>query len=73
MKEFAPKLVAMSIGWIESENIMSEIARAMIKTSVDSSFFRLRVITRMTRRLNRKLTNTATYFAFYQLKIYKRD
>ena len=60
LKEFAPKLVAMSIGWIASENIMSETARAMMKTSVDSSFFRLRVMTTMTRRLKKKLTNTAT-------------
>ena len=62
LKEFAPKLVAMSIGWMERENIMSETARAMMKTSVDSSFFRLRAMTRMTRRLKRKLTMTATSY-----------
>ena len=58
-KEFAPKLVAMSIGWIERQNMISETARAMMKISADSSFFRLRLMTRMTRRLNRKLTKTA--------------
>ena len=59
LKELAPKLVAMSIGWIARENIISETARAMMKTSVDSIFFLLRAMTRITRRLKRKLTSTA--------------
>ena len=41
------------------ENIISDTARAMMKTSVDSIFFRLRAMTRITRRLKRKLTSTA--------------
>ena len=51
--------MAINIGWIARENIMSEIARAMINTSVASIFFRLRKMTTMTRRLRKKLTSTA--------------
>ena len=58
VKEFAPKLVAMSIGWMARVNMMSDTARAMMKTSADSSFFRRRVMTTMTRRLKKKLTKT---------------
>ena len=38
---------------------MSEIARAMINTSVASIFLRLRKRTTITRRLRKKLTSTA--------------
>ena len=40
LSESAPKLVAINIGWIERENIMSVIARAMINTSVAHSFLK---------------------------------
>ena len=70
LKELAPKLVAMSIGWMARVNIMSETARAMMKTSGDSSFFRLRAMTTITRRLNRKLTNTTMQHNINQGQLY---
>ena len=70
LKELAPKLVAMSIGWMARLNIMSVTARAMMKTSVDSSFFLLRVMTTITRRLKRKLTKTAIQHNINQRQLY---
>ena len=61
MNEFAPKLVAMSMGCMESENMMSEMARAMMNTSVGPSFFRRKMRTKRTRRFRKLLTRTASW------------
>ena len=61
VKELDPKLVAMSIGWIESENMMSEMARAMMNTSVGPSFFRRKMRTKRTSRFRKLLTRTAAW------------
>ena len=37
-KVFAPKLVAMSMGWIDKENMMSVMASAMMNTSEGEIF-----------------------------------
>ena len=61
VNELAPKLVAMSMGWMESENMMSEMARAMMNTSVGPSFFRRKISTKRTSRFRKLLTRTATW------------
>ena len=55
---------------------MSEIARAMINTSVASIFFRLRKMTTITRRLRKKLTSTAIEITINKgqiVKMFSRD
>ena len=64
MNELAPKLVAMSMGWMESENMMSEMARAMMNTSVGPSFFRRKMSTRRTSRFRTVLTRTESRLSF---------
>ena len=61
VNELAPKLVAMSMGWMERENMMSEMARAMMNTSVGPSFFRRKIRTKRTSRFRKLLTRTATW------------
>ena len=68
--EFAPKLVAISIGWIARENIMSEMARAIINTSVGTILLRLRKMTSITNRFRKKLTSTAMNVSFVLILIY---
>ena len=46
------------MGWMESENMMSVVDRAMMNTSVGTSFLRLSISTRMTSRLRMQLTST---------------
>ena len=51
----------MSMGWIARANRISEVARAMMKISVDVIFCGLSIITVMTRRLEKKLSRTGNY------------
>ena len=48
---------------------MSEIARAMMNTSVASIFLRLRKRTTITRRLRKKLTSTAMQSTMREVKV----
>ena len=55
----APKLVAISMGWMMRENMMSARARAMMNTSMGPSFLLRSFKTRITSRLRMQLTKTA--------------
>ena len=55
----APKLVAISMGWMVRENMMSARARAMMKTSIGPIFLLRSFRTKMTSRLRMQLTKTA--------------
>ncbi len=59
MWELAPKLVAISMGWMLMENMMSARARAMMNTSMGPSFLLRNLRTNMTSRLRMQLTTTA--------------
>ena len=50
------------MGWMERENMMSVVARAMMNTSVGTSFLLLSISTRITSRLRMQLTNTVHVF-----------
>ena len=58
LRELAPKLVMMSMGCRESENMMSVAARAMMNTSVGPSVLLRNTSTRITNRLRLQLTRT---------------
>ena len=58
IREFAPKLVAISMGWMIRENMMSARARAMMNTSMEPSFLLRNMRTKMTSRLRMQLTTT---------------
>ena len=54
----APKLVAISMGWIARAKSMSEAAREIMKTSVELILLGLSIITVTTSRLEKKLIRT---------------
>ena len=56
----APKLVAMSMGWMTREKSMSEAARATMRMWVERIFCGLNIMTVTTSRLEKKLTITGT-------------
>ena len=53
------------MGWMERENMMSVVARAMMNTSVGTSFLLLSIRTRMTSRLRKQLTSTVHVYTVY--------
>ena len=63
----APKLVAMSIGWMTRAKSMSEVARATMKMSVEVVFVGRSNIAIMTKRLEKKLRQTLRKNSIFQL------
>ena len=53
------------MGWMERENMMSVVARAMMNTSVGTSFLRLSMRTKITSRLRMQLTSTVHVYTVY--------
>ena len=54
----APKLVAMSMGWMTREKRMSDAARATMRMWVERIFCGLSIMTAITSRLEKKLIRT---------------
>ena len=61
---FAPKLVAISMGWMIRENMMSARAKAIMNTSMGLSFLLRNMRTKMTSRLRMQLTATTRQLFF---------
>ena len=55
------------MGWMERENMMSVVARAMMNTSVGTSFLLLSISTRITSRLRMQLTSTVHVYTVYDM------
>ena len=63
---FAPKLVAISMGWIDKENMMSVIARATMNTSLEDIFLNNRRLFNNARKMF-NLEKTDFYATFMRL------
>ena len=64
---FAPKLVAISMGWMIRENMISARARAMMNTSMGPGFLLRNMRTKMTSRLRTQLTTTTRQYSLQGL------